>query len=85
MRTRRSPRNQEILWRELGKSPEVRDNPAKPGEPETLEMAISRLERLLQDPFVSRRDKAAYARELEKCQLRLKVKANLAEEKNGSQ
>lgn len=56
MRTRRSPRNQKILWRALGGEPQK--------QPKVDEAQM--LERFLPDPFISARAKRKAARDLER-------------------
>lgn len=66
MRTRRSPRNQERLWRELGGA-----TAARAITQVTLEERLARLEAAAADPFTSPRDKRHYRREADRIRARI--------------
>lgn len=75
MRTRRSPRNQAILWRALGGAPAPQPAKAKPTPAEvvaTLEAALA--------GFLPRSARMQLQRELAKARLRGAVRAKMAEE-----
>lgn len=69
MRTRRSPRNQEILWRSLGKEGEQVLKTSAP----TIDSQIALEERILADPFMNKSSKAAAQRRIAS----LKIQRNL--------
>jgi len=77
MRTRTSPKGQEILWRELGGSKPGKA-PVKPME--TPEAAVERIQRDLVGPIFDRGRRRSLERELAHAQARLVVKKVLAEE-----
>lgn len=68
MRTRRSPRNQEILWKALGgpKTEPVKVDP------------IAAAERALADPFLSPRTRRMFERDILRAKQRAAVTAALA-------
>lgn len=74
MRTRRSPRNQERLWRALGD--------AEP-EPKRVVSEVEIARQLLALPYTSKRNKAHARRVLEREALRLNVQAALSRAPEG--
>lgn len=67
MKTRRSPRNQEILWRALGGQPK----PAKVDKVTLAERKVALAERALADSFLGRRQRRMWERELAWARIRL--------------
>lgn len=68
MRTRRSPRNQDALFRALFPRPGV----VIP-IPESAEQRLARLEARAAEPFLSPRDRAAVKREADTLRLRIRA------------
>lgn len=74
MRTRTSPRNQEILWKALG-------GEAKPKPPALDDEAqMAELVRQMNLPFMNKSSRAVYRRQIEKLRIKiaLKVKSSPA-------
>ena len=69
MRTRRSPRNQEILWRSLGGH--------RPVRPKADDVAV--IEAILGDINLAKRHRAAFERDLQRAKIRRAKKGRFAE------
>lgn len=80
MRTRRSPRNQEILWRALG----LEGEQAPKAPVSTLDSQITQEERILADPFMSKSSKAAARRQIANLKIRKVLKGVDAHVRNRS-
>lgn len=70
MRTRRSPRNQEILWRALGSEGEQTPKAST----STIDSQIAQEERILADPFMNKSCKAMARRRLANLKIRKALK-----------
>ena len=75
MRTRRSPRNQDILFRSLFKPEPVAHQPHI--DP------IERIKKHLQSPFLSKTSRSMFQRELSKLEARQRVREIIMNEEEG--